>query len=397
MEIRNFRVKAMDRSGGQVELTVRGVDANQVQEEMARRHMLPVSITEEKALLERFFPGSRRLGDYELIFFFRQLMAMVSAGITIGEAVNILADKITDNKLRGLFGELNTMLSEGRAFSYALEKCSFRFPPLVISFVYQGEHSSDLAMVFGRLITYWERKRNARQKLIDAMIYPAVLMVIVVGMLAFLLTAVVPTFTEVFADFSGQLPLPTRVVISVSDVIREHFWIVLAGLALVIFTAQRLIAGHEEKVMDLASKLPLISSLVRLYGVSYFSLAMGSLLKAGMSVDDSLAVLLTGVYGDKIARARVILRGGRTLRESLETMKVFNDVNLQMITVGENTGKLSEIFQNLGEFYETELDYGLRRLLALFEPLLILSMGVLVGFIVLAMFLPIIQMAVLMR
>ncbi|MDD2716613.1 MAG: type II secretion system F family protein [Candidatus Wallbacteria bacterium] len=397
MESRTFKVRAVNRDGETIELTLHGNSQSEIQEELTRRGLFPLGV-KESADKSGFFTGKgRKLSDYELIFFFRQLLAMLSAGITIGEAIRILSEKLTDPKMKTMFLKLNESLTEGKSFSKAILESGYNFHPLIASFVRQGEQSGDLAEVFKRLIIYWERRRNAFQKIIDAIIYPLVLLAIVFGIVCFLLLHVVPTFTNMYSDFSENLPAFTRMVIYTSDLIRYHFTLVVAAGVFGLFLIYEGLKHQAERMLNMISGFPLIRRFYYYYRLSYFSLALGSLLKSGMSVDDSLSVLQDGFQGGKVAKVREVLHGGVSLSESLKPLNLYNEVNLQMVTVGENTGRLGEVFLNLGEFYESELDYSLRRMLSLFEPLLILLMGMVVGFIVLSMFLPIVQMAALIK
>lgn len=390
-----FHIRAVDRTGNVVELDLNGSSKAEISADLEKKGLHLLELKEKKSVFSRSV--SSRFSEYELIFFFRQLSAMLSAGISIGEAVSILAEKLTDPKLKMVFCTLQILLSEGKSFSRALTESGFSFHPLIISFVRQGEHSGDMVTVFRRLISYWERRRNTWQKMIDALIYPFVLMGIVVIIVCFLMVVVVPTFRNIYGDFGANLPETTKFVLFISDLIRGNIYLAVFTISAAAFAGFQLLKHKIELILGVFSGLPLISGIYSSYRLSYFCLALGSLIKSGMSVDESLHVLEDGFQGERIRKVREVLRGGISLSESIVHLRLFNEVNLQMVTVGENTGKLAEVFLNLGEFYESELEYSLRRIMAAFEPILILFMGVIVGFIVMSMFLPIIQMAVMIK
>lgn len=395
MKTREYKITAVDMSGNTVDIQMAASSLDEIYDHLSKRGLEPVSI--KRTFDINLFGSSSRLSDYEMIFFFRQILSMVLSGVSVGEGIKILASKIEDIRFRGIFRELATSISQGKSFADSLKDSNYFFPPVIISFINQGENSGDMVEVFKRTISYWEKKRNIKNRLIDALIYPALLLVIIFFIVIFLTMIVIPEFTKIYADFSESLPLITQMTLNFSDFIRAHYLIIFGSFIGILFAFFLSLKGKMPLLFSLIIRMPIIKTFYRYYTISYTSMALSALLGSGMEIDDSLEILQNGTLESRVIEARKLLRSGNRLSVSLSRLQIFSAVNIEMIAVGEDSGRLVEIFQNMSEFYDGELEIYTKRALTLLEPLLIITLGGMVGFIVFSMFLPIIQLSSLIK
>jgi len=391
MKTSEYKITAVDMSGKTIDIQMAASSLEEIYDYLNKRKLEPVSI--KKTFNINIFGSSSNLSDYEMIFFFRQILSMVLSGVSVGEGVKILASKIEDMRFRSIFRELASSISQGSSFADSLKESNYFFPPIIISFIDQGENSGNMVEVFKRTISYWEKKRNIKNRLIDALIYPLLLMVIIFCIVIFLTMFVIPEFTKIYSDFSESLPIVTQITLNISDLIRAHFLVIFGTLIALLTVFFLSLKGKMPLIFSMIVKLPIVYTFYRYYTISYTSMALSALLGSGMEIDECLRVLQNGTLENKVIEARQLLRSGNPLYVSLSRLQIFSDVNLEMISVGENSGRLAEVFQNMSEFYDGELDIFTKRALTLLEPALIITLGGMVGFIVFSMFLPIIQLA----
>jgi len=395
MKTNKYKIKAIDKSGNTLNMEMYANSADEIYDILFIRELEPLSV--KKSFEISIFSSNATLSDYEMIFLFRQLLSLVLSGISIGEGVNILSNRIAEKKFRAIFRNIASSLASGKTLANAFLESGYRFPPIVLSFINQGENSGDMAEAFKRIISYWEKRRNIKNRLIDAFIYPSILMIIITVIVFFLTMFVIPEFTTIYSDFSSKLPLATRITLCISNFVRENILIIF-GIFIALFSGIVFsFKGKYPMIFSFIINLPFIRTFFRYYTVSYISMALGSLLGSGMEIDDSLEVIQRGNLENKVKEVRRLLRSGNSLSFSLTKLGIFSDVNIEMISVGENSGRLSEVFMNISEFYDSELDIFIRRSLAMLEPALIILLGGMVGFIVFSMFLPIIQLASLIK
>jgi type IV pilus assembly protein PilC len=261
-----------------------------------------------------------------------------------------------------------------------------------------GEAGGILDTILLRLATFLEKNDALVRKVKGAMVYPGVIMAVAGIAIAVLLVFVIPTFSEMFASAGMELPLPTRVVIALSDFLIGFWWAILAVIALAVFAIRRYYAtpGGRKQIDTMMLHAPVLGDLIRKSAVSRFTRTLGTLISSGVSILDGLEITAktsgNRVVHDAVMESRQSIAGGETIAAPLERSKVFPPMVISMIAVGEQTGGLDEMLSKIADFYDEEVDVAVSALLSLMEPVMIVVLGVIVGGMVIAMYLPIFDM-----
>ncbi len=345
----------------------------------------------------------RSIGLDTLATMTRQLAALVSANIPLVQALGTLIPHLSATALQHRLTQVKSDMLEGKSFSAALSRHPNAFPPLYVNMVRAGETSGTLDLVLNRLADILEKQRHIRNRIWTATIYPLFLTVTGLAVLVFLVTVVVPGMVQIFADMKQTLPLPTRVLIRTGDIVSKWGW--LMGLtAVAVLAAFRRALTNEafRKVLDRwILRLPLIGGLQVQLLTARITRTLGSLLKSGVpmltAIDIVGSVSGNRTFSDALQAIRAKLEQGRPLAASLEESGLFPQLSIQMIRVGEQTGELERMLENVADFFDGESEARIARLVSIVEPCLILTMGLVVGFVVLSVCMPIFDMNRLVR
>jgi len=340
----------------------------------------------------------------DLDIFTRQLSSLVRASVPILRALSLICRQAEDKALKSLVADLERQVKEGRVLSEAMESYPNIFNNLYLSIVKSGERGGALDEALLRLTAHREKGREMRQKVQAAMAYPVLLIVVGVGTVFVMLTCFLPKLMVLFKNMKQTLPLPTRALIGVSDFMTANWFWFLIALMLLAVVFSRVRAGSKKKFLFDAFKLrvPFVKKFVRDVEIVKFCRTLGLLLKNGIPVYESLE-LATNTLDNEVLRGflrtanREIVAQGSTLSESLAKTGIFPAFVLNMVTVGEEGGRLEESLSEVAETYEREFEQAIKLMSALLEPLLILVVGAVVGFIVFAMLLPIFDIGVIGR
>lgn len=331
--------------------------------------------------------------------FFRQLANLIESGMPITRALRTLVEQTENPKMSRLIDELRDDVQKGSSFAEALERHKEVFSPIQCNLVRAGETGGMLEDVLWRLVDFGEQQEELRGKAITAMVYPTFLLII--GSLAvfILVSFVFPRFIEVFKDFNAQLPLPTRMVMAVCGFMGSYWWAValcvalsLAGIIYFLRTPQ------GRRVRDtVLLRIPVVRSVVQKYEMARFARTLGTLLDNGVPVLKSLRTTAE-TMGNDIVRDEVerILEGvteGRSMSESMAPNPHFPPLVISMFMVGEESGRIGDVTKRLADAYDLEVDRAVKAMTALFEPILIVFMGVIIGFLVIAMLLPMLTLS----
>ena len=342
---------------------------------------------------------SRRVKSEEMVVFTRQLATIVNAGLPLMQGLDILAQQTDDANFRRILKQIGTDVEAGETFSEALGKHPSAFPELYVSMVKAGEASGNLDGILLQLAEYMEATAALRRKIRSAMVYPTVAFVFVMLIAAGLLLFVVPTFQEVFAQSGKELPGLTRMLINVSNGLRRNFlWV--AGTLIAVFFALRAYARTEAGGMQfdvLKLRLPIFGKLFRKVAISRVTRTLSTLTRSGVPILSALEIVErtagNRVFAKAVRESQDSVRAGKTLAEPLEASKAFPPMVTRMISVGEKTGALETLLLKISDFYDSEVDAAVASLTSLIEPLLIVLLGIIVGTMVIALFLPIFQLS----
>jgi type IV pilus assembly protein PilC len=338
---------------------------------------------------------ARRFSGKELAIFARQFATMVNAGLPVVASLRVLSRQVSHPRLRYLLGQIASDVEAGEGLAAAFSRHGDAFPPVMIHMIHAGEVGGILDEVLLRLATQLEKEEAIRQKVNSALVYPAIVSVMAVGVVIFLMIFVVPRFVQVYADLGTDLPLPTQVLISASDLFQRAWWAVLGALAALLLAVRY--ARRVDQVAEgwdrLALKVPVFGPLRTKQSIGRFSRLLSGLLGSGITILKALAVVERTVSNRVVAAAvREALEGvrqGQGLAATLRRSGVFPPMVLELIAVGEETGTLEEMLGKVADFYEEEVQRTAERLSASLEPAVIVGLAVTVGFIVSSMMLPI--------
>jgi len=384
---------------GEMEAPTR--DAVLVRLRSQRIQPIPAKIKEKGRGLERdiTIPGfGESIKQRDVVIFTRQLATMIDAGLPIVQCLEVLATQSPNKKLRGVIRQLKEEVEAGSTFTDALRKHPKLFDDLFVNMVAAGEVGGILDSILHRLSGYMEKAMKLKSKIKGAMIYPATIVTVAVGVTAILLIFVIPVFAELFGSFGQALPAPTQFVINLSNftIAYAHYLVgvlIAAGIACRQF--YRTEAGRLT-FDQMFLQVPVFGDLIRKAAVARFTRTLSTLVSSGVPILDALAITARTAGNKVVERAvlatRVSISEGRTIAEPLAQSKVFPPMVCQMISVGETTGALDAMLQKIADFYEEEVDNAVANLTALMEPLVILFLGVVIGGLVISMYLPIFKL-----
>lgn len=340
--------------------------------------------------------GSIKMRD--IVIFTRQFSTMINAGLPLVQALTILADQ-TDNKaLSEVTRKVVFDVESGHTVADALAKHPKAFTSLYVNMVSAGEAGGILDTILMRLATFLEKNDKLVRKVKGAMIYPSVIMAVAGIAVVTLLLFVIPVFESMFASAGQALPLPTRIVIGASKLLHSYWWAVLAVGIAGYFAFKKYYASPNGKltVDRIMLHFPVLGDVLRKSAVSRFTRTLGTLISSGVSILEGLEITAktagNRVIQDAIMESRSSIAGGDTIAAPLQKSKVFPPMVISMISVGEQTGGLDEMLTKIAEFYDDEVDAAVSNLLSLLEPVMIVFLGVIVGGMVVAMYLPIFNM-----
>ena len=396
-----FRYAAKERTGRAVNGITEANDQKALIEALRKQDLIIISVKEEKkkekgGLAARF--GSKiKLG--ELVLFSRQMATMIDAGIPLVQALEIIGEQIENRAFRTIVQEVKKDVAAGSGFHEALAKHPRAFSPLFVNMVKAGESSGALDSIMERLALYLEKTDSLVRKVRSAMIYPAVVTFMAVVITLVLMMKVVPVFKNIFADFGSELPLPTLVLVAVSDFLIHNFllWTTVAVIGFVLLV--RFIRTSKGRAMADRFKLqmPVFGIILRKVAVSKFSRTLSTLVKSGVPILTALEIVgktaNNSVIESAVEKVRNSIREGENITAPLARTKVFPPLVVRMISVGEQTGELEKMLTKIADFYDDQVDATVAGITSLIEPLIIAFLGVVIGGIVICMFMPIFKIS----
>ncbi len=334
----------------------------------------------------------------DIVIFTRQFATMINSGLPLVQALDILAEQSENKALKDVTRAVVYDVESGHTLADALRKHPKAFTELYVNMVAAGEAGGILDTILLRLAVFMEKNDALVRKVKGAMIYPAVIFSVAGMAIVILLIFVIPVFQSMFAGIGQQLPLPTRIVIGASDFLQGFWWALILGAFLAFFGTKRYYAtpGGKLNIDKLLLQFPVLGDLIRKSAVSRFTRTLGTLIASGVSILDGLEITAktagNRVIHDAVMESRASIAGGETIAAPLQKSKVFPPMVISMIAVGEQTGGLDEMLSKIADFYDEEVDAAVEALLSLMEPVMIVVLGVIVGGMIVAMYLPIFNM-----
>ncbi len=369
-----------------------------------KKKNIVATVVTEKAKKTAGLTFAARVKDKDIVVFTRQFATMIDAGLPLVQALDILSTQVENKRLSATLSQVKTDVESGATYADALKKHPKIFTELYVNMVAAGEAGGILDTILNRLATYIEKAMKLKKKVKGAMIYPAVVTTIAVGVIAVIMIFVVPTFTKMFASLGGTLPLPTRMVVGFSNFIAGMGGLLLLGaiIAIVVFIVQMRRTEKGKHVIDkILLKLPIFGPLLNKVAVAKFTRTLGTLVSSGVPILDGLEITAK-TSGNKVVEYAIMdvrkgVVGGKTLAEPITKAKVFPPMVTHMIAVGESTGALDAMLSKIADFYDDEVDAAVSNLTSMMEPILMVFLGGAVGFIVVSMYLPIFKLITLIH
>jgi type IV pilus assembly protein PilC len=362
---------------------------------------LPDKIKERGKGLDRelSIPGfGDGIREKDIVVFTRQLGTMIDAGLPIVQCLDILAEQSDNKAFRKIVRQMKESVESGETFTESLKKHPKHFDDLFINMIAAGEVGGILDTILARLSEYLEKSMKLKAKIKGAMIYPATIITVAVGVTAVLLIWVIPVFAELFSSFGQELPAPTQFVINLSNFTIAYFpYIVAVAVAIGITIRQIYRTENGRLRMDqMALQMPVFGDLLRKSSIARFTRTLSTLVSSGVPILDAL-LITAKTSGNKIVERAILatrtsISEGNSISEPLTKSGVFPPMVCQMISVGESTGALDSMLQKIAEFYEDEVDNMVANLTTLMEPMVILFLGVIIGGLVISMYLPIFKL-----
>lgn len=361
-----------------------------------RRQRLTILKVDESRSTPKKTGGS--IGMRDIVIFTRQFSTMINAGLPLVQALEILARQSENKALAAVVREVVFDVESGNTVADAMRKHPKAFSDLYTNMVAAGEAGGILDTILNRLAIFMEKNDALVRKVKGAMIYPTVILCVAGLCVIILLWKVIPVFSSMFADQDMELPLPTKVVIGLSHFLTTYWWGILIAGAGAAFLTKRFYAtsGGQLLVDKFLLKVPVLGDVLRKSAVSRFTRTLGTLISSGVSILDGLEITArtsgNRVVQDAIMGSRASIAGGDTIAGPLQKSEVFPPMVISMIAVGEQTGGLDEMLSKIADFYDDEVDASVGALLSLLEPMMIVFLGVVVGGMIVAMYLPIFDM-----
>lgn len=394
-----FIVRVGTPDGEIVEREVQAASSRAAQEEMrrlglhvfeARRGAMAV-----RDLLPRF---SRVISTEHFLLFNQELLALVRAGLPIVHSFDIMLERQKNVRFREVLTEIRDKLKSGIALSDAFASYGAAFPPIYSTSLRAGERSGDLEGVLKRFLKYQKLIVTLRKRVVGALVYPAVLVLLSAAMIFVMLTYVIPKFADFFTGFGAELPWFTRVMITFATTLQRNVWLTVAAMVGIAFVANRWATTVGRMVWDrFKLRIPLVGGVLHRFALLQFTQSLGTLLAGGTPMVPAIEIASQSVT-NQLVSSRIFgivqnVREGEPLWRSLESTGVISDLAVEMIKVGESTGALTEMLANVSEFYDEEIEARLTRLVSALEPIILVIMGGVIAVLLYAFYLPLFQLS----
>jgi len=389
-----FRVKYAKPTGEVVKVVLVGQNTDEVRHRLQEQGFLPIAIRSRRALSMRQQKRQQTIKRDDFILFNQQFVALIRAGLPILKSLDLLKDRISNPLLRQHIRDVRDRVFSGALLSEAIRAQGI-FPTVYTASVFAGERSGNLVEVINRFVQYEKTILSVRKRFLNSLIYPTFLVVLAIGMIAVILTFVIPKFGELYADLNTPLPVTTRFLIATSDAIRGHLVLIVPILVGAIVILKFWTGSHRglNWLDELKLKLPIIGNLWTMFSMSQLSRTLATLLQGGIPLVAALEVAREAsgnrVIASSIRGAIGQVREGKTLSDSLERTGHFPELALEMIRVGEQTGSLPDMLNHVADFYDEDVNLRSTALLSWVEPVILLCVAAFIAAVLISLYMPI--------
>jgi type IV pilus assembly protein PilC len=398
-----FNWQATSSTGDKKKGTMEAANPEAVHAALRRQGLNPTKVKAKPKEIKINIPGfSEKVKDRDVVIFTRQFATMIDAGLPLVQCLEILSSQAENKTLGKTLDTIQNDVEGGAAFAEALEKHPKVFDQLYVNMVAAGEAGGILDTILNRLAAYMEKAMGLKAKVKSAMVYPITIMCVAVGVIAILMIFVIPKFAAMFTGMGGELPTITQIVIDMSHFAASYkIFFVIGGFFGFSFLFKRYYStrGGRRRMDGIFLRAPVIGTLVRKVTVAKFTRTLGTMLSSGVPLLDALDICAKTagnlVVEEAVISTKEAISEGKTIAEPLEETGVFPPMVVQMISVGEATGALDAMLNKIADFYDDEVDTAVDGLTSMMEPVMMVFLGGIIGFVVIAMYLPIFKMATL--
>ncbi len=408
----HFRYTVKDKNGQTLQSSGEAGDEKSLIENLRKQGLIIISVAPEKETAKAAQRGAGsakqsagaggKRGSIklaELLLFTRQLATLVQSGIPLVQSLDILSEQTENRRFKTVIKRVTDDVSAGSSLNEALAKHPKVFSPLFVNMVKAGESSGALDDIMDRLASYLEKTDSLIRKVRSAMIYPMVVSIMAVLITLVMMLKVVPVFKSIFADFGGDLPLPTQILIQVSDLLIHTFFLWFGAAAILIFLVRRFLKTDKGQLAldKFKLKMPVFGTIFKKVAVSKFTRTLATLIRSGVPILSALEIVAktsgNRVIENAVGKVRISIREGENITDPLAKSGVFPPMVVRMISVGEQTGELEKMLSKIADFYDDQVDASVSGLTSVIEPLVIAFLGIFIGGIVICMFLPIFKLS----
>jgi len=397
-----FEYTYIDSSGSSGRSTMEAPSQDELAVSLQRKGYTVTSVTEKAGTSKTKGPLKKKLKSKmkqeDLVLLARQLSTLLESGVTLLRSLNILLKQIDSKPLYLVLERIKADVEAGQSLRDAIAKHPKAFSKFWVNIVEAGETSGQLPSTLGQLAGYLEASGSFKRKIISALMYPIILATVAVGAILIFVMKIIPVFTNIFAGFDLELPPITKLVVALSDVLTKYFLIMVIAAGALVYGIRQYIKTEQGKWQfdTLMLKMPIVGSLVLNMSVERFSTGLGTLIKSGCPILLALDIVARAVGNRPIEKAldgiKISVRDGKSIAEPMERSGIFPPMVVQMVGVGEETGQLAKMLDKVSAYYTEVVNELVARLTAVFEPILLVFMGSVIGFLVVAMFLPIFKL-----
>ena len=386
-----------DKRGVRVKGQTRGSNPSLIKADLRKQGIIPIKIKKQSTLFAS--TNKKRIVPKDIAIFFRQLATMMTAGVPLVQAFDIIGRGHDNPSMRNLILKIKNEVESGTSLSETLAKHPLYFDDLVVNLVNAGEQAGVLETLLDKIATYKEKTEYLKAKIKKAMFYPAAVIIVAIIVTAILLIFVVPQFEQLFSSFGADLPAFTRVVVNLSEFMQEWWWLVFGiaiGSVVGVLQAKKRSRNFSRTLDRLTLKLPIVGAIMHKASVARFARTLGTMFAAGVPLVEALNSVAgaTGnvVYSDAVLMIRDSVATGQQLQFAMSQTGLFPNMVEQMVAIGEESGSLDSMLSKVADFYEQEVDDAVDALSSLLEPIIMSVLGILIGGLVVAMYLPIFKM-----
>ncbi len=400
-----YAYKVRDNTGKALTGTIEGISQEEIAQRLRKMGYLPISIRETKGEIDLtlWLKRFERVKIEDLIIFYVQLANMLEAGLTLLSSLQTISKQIENKKFKEIIEEISCSVSAGSTFSDALIKYPRVFPKLFVSTVRAGEASGHLTTVLNRLAVYAEKQEDLRQRVQGALTYPLLLLFVGIFVILVIVTFVMPQFVEIFNRAKIPLPVPTQILYAVGMGIKKFWYLIILGVGFISFGFKFYASTPKGRLQldRLILKIKILGPLIRRIVIARFSRTLATLMASGVPILQAFDILrdVVGneVFSRVVANVRMAVENGEKISQPLKISEEFPPDAVQMMIAGEESGQLPSMLDKIADFYESAVGYSIKKLTSLIEPLFIIIMAGMVGFIMASMLLPIFDMVKTLR